>query len=486
MRRLLRLLRRRALDRDLDRELRAHLDLMTDDLIRSGLSPAEAGRQARLALGGVEQGKEAPRDARGTRFLEDFVRDVFYALRSLRRSPGFTVAAMLTLAVGIGANTAVWSVLDALVWRALPLEKSHELYALRHGAPSDEDPSYLFSYPRMGRPPAALPAPVRLAAMSSLGGLYLATGERSEPVLAQMVSGNWFQLLGVGASRGRDLSEGDDNEAEARPVVVLSDAAWARLFGRDPRVVGSVLRLNGGLVTVAGIAEPGFEGLTVGQPVDLWTPLWLQHQVRFISNFGARDADPEQPWLPQDGMSWLTLVTRAPAGVREQAAATLATRYRAELLEEYAQADSAKRIRGLRDRLQVEPLARGFSPLRTQFGDPLLVLMVSVGLVLLIACANLASLLIARGAARGQEVAVRVALGARPGRLFRQGLTESLTLAALGAVVSPLVAWLGGLGLLRAASSGARPIPLALALDLRVLGFAFLLAPAAGVLVGMA
>src|ERR1043166_8491496 len=167
MRRLLRLLRRRALDRDLDRELRAHLDLMTDDLIRTGLSPAEAGLQARLALGGVEQVKEASRDARGTRFLEDLLRDTLYALRSLRRSPGFTVAAILTLAVGIGANTAVWSVLDALVWRALPLEKSDEVYALRHGAPSDEDPNYLFSYPRMGRLQAALPAPVRLAAMSS-------------------------------------------------------------------------------------------------------------------------------------------------------------------------------------------------------------------------------------------------------------------------------------------------------------------------------
>ena len=486
MRWLLRLLGRRALDRDLDREVRAHLALLTDDLIRSGLSPEEARRQASLALGGVEQVKEASRDARGTRFVEDWWRDTLYALRSLRRTPGFTLAAILTLAVGIGANTAVWSVLDALVWRALPVERSEELYALRHGAPSDEDPNYLFSFPGMGRLQAVLPAGVRLAAMSSAGRLYLATGERTDAVSAQLVSGNWFQLLGVGASRGRVLNEGDDSATQPNPVVVLSDAGWARLFGRDPRIVGAQLRLNGALVTVGGIAEPGFDGLTVGQPVDLWTPLGLQPQVRFIGNNSSRDADSEKPWLPQDGIAWLTLLTRAPPELRAQAAARLATRYRAELVEAYAKADSAERIQAMRERLELESLAKGFSPLRSQFGDPLRVLMGSVGLVLLIACANLASLLIARGAAREQEVALRVSLGARPGRLFRQGLTESLTLAALGGLASPLVAWWGGLGLLRAASSGSRPIPLALALDVRALGFAFLLALATGLLFGMA
>jgi predicted permease len=486
MRWLLRLLRRRALDRDLDREVRAHLELLTDDLMRSGLSATEARRQAALTLGGVEQVKEASRDARGTHFVEDFLRDVRYALRSLRRSPGFTLAAILTLAVGIGANTAVWSVLDALVWRALPVERSEELHAVRHGAPSDEDPNYLFSYPRRGRLQAALPGSARLGAMSSIGGLYLATGQRNDPVSAQMVSGDWFQVLGVGAGQGRVLNEGDDDEAQAHAVVVLSDVAWARFFGRDPKTVGSTVRLNGQPVTVVGIAEPGFDGLTVGQPVYVWAPLWLQHQVGFYGNFSSNDSDTEKPWLPQDGIAWLTLVTRAPAALTNQVESRLATRYRAELVERFANADSVERTRALQERLQLEPLARGFSPMRAQYGDPLRVLMLSVGLVLLIACANLAGLLMARGAARGQEVAVRVSLGARPGRLLRQGLSESLTLAALGGLVSVAVAWLGGLGLLRAASPTSRPVSLSLALDARVLGFAAILALVTGLLFGLA
>src|SRR5262249_10883651 len=145
------LFRSRALDRDLDREVRAHLALLTDDLIRSGLTPEEARRQAALAFGGVDSVKEASRDARGTRWVEDWWQDTRYALRALRRAPGFTLAAIATLAIGIGANTAVWSVLDALVLRALPVPRSAELVALRHGAPSDEDPSYLFSAPQLGR-----------------------------------------------------------------------------------------------------------------------------------------------------------------------------------------------------------------------------------------------------------------------------------------------------------------------------------------------
>lgn len=482
-----RLFRKRALDRDLDRELHAHLALLTDDLMRSGLSREEANRRARITLGGIEQVKEASRDARGTRFIEDWWQDTRYALRALRRAPGFSAAAILTLAVGIGANTAVWSVLDALVLRALPVERSDELYALRHGDPSDEDPNYIFSLPRMGRFQGALPDSVRIGAMSSIARLYAAADGPAQPVEAQLVSGNWFQVLGVGAARGRVLGTGDDGEVGAHPVAVLSDAYWARQFGRSPAAVGSTIRLNGAPLTVVGVAEPEFGGLTIGNPVDLWVPLAMQPQVRFTGNAATRgNADTEKPWPPQDDINWLTLITRAPPGVREAAELRLANQYRAELLEETAQMDSATRAHRLREQLALEPLAKGFSPLRAQFGHPLKVLLGGVGLVLLIACANLASLLLARSATRSQEVAVRVSLGARPGRLLRQVLTESMTLSLLGGLASLAVAWWGGTALLRASSATGSRIPLALALDVRLLVFAFLLSVITGLLFGLA
>lgn len=483
---LSRLLRGRTLDRELDRELRAHLALMTDDLIRSGIPPEEARRQAAIALGGVEQVKEASRDARGTRIVEDWWQDTRYAVRSLRRTPGFSLAAILTLAVGIGANTAVWSVMDAVMFRVLPVARSEELYTIRHGAPSGDDPSYLFSWPGMGRFRGVLPDSIPIAGMGSIVRMYAAGTFRAEPVEAQLVSGNWFQVLGLGAASGRLLTSGDDDPGSP-PIAILSHAYWDRQFGRDPATVGSVIRLNGFPLTVAGVAEPGFDGLTVGLQVDLWVPLRLQPEVRYSGGAWSRDANTDKPWLPQDGIAWLTLVTRTPAGTFRQTEARLAAQYRAELLERNSDtSDAAGRARRLRDRLELEPLAKGFSPLRQAFADPLQVLMVGVGLVLLIACANLAGLLIARGAARSQEASVRAALGARAGRLFRQSLTESLTLALIGGLVSPVVAWWGGHALVRAASAGPRPIPLALALDAPVLGFAALLSVVTGLLLGLA
>jgi predicted permease len=483
MGRFLRLVRRHRLDRELSRELAAHLDLIADDLIARGIPREEAYRRARIQLGGVAQVTEASREARGTRVLEELLRDLRLTFRGLRRSPVFTVAAVLTLGLGVGANTAVWNVLDALLFRSLPVPRSDELRVLRSGEQSDEDPNYLFSFPKMQRFQARLPDSVQLAAMSSVDRIYLTAGAQPMPVETQLVSGNWFSLLGVGAIQGRPLNPSDDQEG-APPVIVLSDGFWRRRFGADSNVVGQTVRLNGAPLTVAGVIEEGFNGLTIGNPVDVWVPLHLQPTIRYAGNSFSTDSDTEKPWLGQNGINWLTLSLRAGTGLAPQVQAALAPLHRANLEEEYAGLDSAQRARRIKP-LALEPLARGFSVLRSQFGDPVKVLMVSVCLVFLICCANLASLLLARSSAREQELAVRASLGAGSRRLFRQALTESLTLGVLGGLVSIPIAWWGGLALLRAASPVSRPIPLPVVLDWRGLGFALLLSLLAGILLGL-
>src|SRR6185436_6541792 len=186
---------------------------------------------------------------------------------------------------------------------------------------------------------------------------------------------NWFPLLGVGAARGRLLTPGDDDPATP-PVAVISHGYWERQFGRDPAIVGRVIKLNGFPLAVAGVAEPGFAGLTAGIQVDVWVPLRIQPEIHFRGESSSRDSDTEQPWLPQDGIAWLRVLTRTPQHALQQTAARLAGQFKAELLERNNDlSDSAGRAHRLRARLELEPLPRGFSSLRSAFGDPLWVLM---------------------------------------------------------------------------------------------------------------
>ena len=483
---LRRLLRLEQQERDLDRELAFHVDQQTEDLVRGGVPRDEARRQARVMFGGVEQIKEDARDARGTRWLEDLARDTAFALRGMRRSPGFTAAAVLTLAIGIGANGAVWSVVDALMLRALPVAAPEEIHAVRRVG--YEDDSYLISYPRYRRLKAVAPDTTTLAGMSSRVSLYAKVGDRLQEVSAQLVTGNWFPLLGIGTQAGRPLAPRDETAQGANPVVVLSERFWRIQLGGDPAALGRTLRVNGADLTVVGIAEAGFTGLTIGAPVDLWIPLTMQWELKFFGNMYSSDGDSNKPWLSQDGVHWLTLVARVPPATQATMHARLNAQFRRELDQEFATSSlpAPEREARMRETLELQPLGRGFSGLRESFSDPLKLLFLSVGTILLIACGNLAGLLLARSAARTHEIAVRVSLGAPPGRLIRQVLTESMTLALVGGALSIPVAYWGSRALLRLASSGASAIPLDVPLDARMLAFSLGITLFAGIFFGLA
>ncbi len=479
-----RLLRRSRLERELAKELQFHLDEAAADLERAGLTRSEARRVARVELGGVEMVKEDARDARGTRWFEDWWTDTRYAARAMLRSPGFSFAAALTLAIGIGANTSVWSILQALTRRSLPIPRPEQLHAIKRVG--IEEGSYLISHPLLLRLRAALPDSIEIAATGSAARMYATPGDTPEAVTMQLVSGNFFPMLGIRPKLGRMISADDDRALGGGPVMVLSEPFWVRRFGSDPSIVGRSIRVNGMPLTVIGVAQEGFAGLTVGYQIDAFAPLVMQHELKYRSNAASWDSDTEKPWIPQNGVSWLTLVTRVDPPAVRAATARLEVPFRADLEQVLASRDSVQRAYGMREHLSLEPISRGFSPLREEFGDPLRTLLVSVGLILLIACANLAGLLLARSAARTHEIAIRVSLGARPGRLVRQALTESLTLAMVGGVLGMAVAQFVTKALLRLASSGTRAIPLDAALDARVLLFAFAITIVAGILFGLA
>ncbi len=306
-------------------------------------------------------------------------------------------------------------------------------------------------------------------------------------MIGQLVTGDWFEVLGVPAAAGRVLTAADTRELGSTPVVVLSHDFWRRRFAANPAVVGTSIDVNKWPMTIAGVAGPGFVGLSVGNRVDMWLPVTMQADVRYYTNASSEDADTRKPWVPQEGIAFLNILARLPDdAARAGAPARMADVHRQTLeIQAKELSDQGERERRLREQLTLVPAWRGLSLVRDSFTEPLRVLMATTALVLIIGCANLASLVLARGSARAREFALRLALGASRGRIVRQLVTESLLLAALGGATAVVAARWAANGLLRLASSTSTPIPLALTFDGRVVSFAIAVIVVTGLAFGL-
>ena len=479
---LRRLMGSRKLERELDKELRFHVESRADDLVREGIDPAEARRRALAEFGCYEPIKEAARDARGTRWLGDLWQDLRYTRRVLWSAKAFTAAAVLSLGVGLGANAAVFRVMDGLMFRPLNVPRPTELFFVNRSQANASRFSH-HTYLQL----ASVVPDAAFAVSSPPVTMQVTIHGAAQLVTTQLVSGNWFDVIGVRAGAGRLLSPSDDR-GEGEPLAAaISDSLWERRFNREPSVIGSTLMVNNLAFTVAGIAQPGFRGLVVGTPSDLWIPVHAQHEVRHRSSASSDNADSSAPWIPQDGMSWLVLLGRAPETMdRTRLLATLEAKHQQILqVRNQKEEDAIRKARALRETLSLVDGTHGLSTLRERLAPALRVLMGMSLLVLVVAAANLANYLLARGAVRRREFALRLAIGARRGRIIRQLLTESLVLAGLGGTLGVALALWGGQLLLLIVSTTSNPVPVHLPIDWRILGFGATLTGCTGLAFGL-
>jgi predicted permease len=456
-----RLFTRAKLERQLDAEVADHLERQIADYERAGLSHAEARRQALLAFGGPETVKEACRDARGTRWLEDLSADVRYALRRLWKHPAFATVAILSLALGIGATAAIFSLVDAVLLKTLPVRAPDQLVLLAERAGPRLNLSWSLDQFRALRQSEALTGVCAFRPRTDFG-----VTRAGETTLAagQLVSGNCFDVLGLRAAAGRLLSDADEL---GPPVAVISDGFWRRHFDGDPDIAGRTVSLKGRTVTIVGVTPPGFQGFEAGRAIDITVPLSAQSWVL------------PGPMLSSPNVRWVRLIGRRRPGVSiDGAAADLERRWRALAITVPRPGTPAPRFELLDG-------AQGLNDLRDQFSLPLRLLMAAVGVLLLIACANLASVTLARARAREHEVTLRRALGASRGRLVRQLLTESVVLSLVGGVAGLIVAYWGSRGVVALLSRGRSPIVLDLAVDTRLALFTAGVSLLASVGIGM-
>ena len=486
---------RSRFENDIDEELRAHIQDRANDLERSGIPRAEAERRARLEFGGYQKFKEECREATGTHFLETVLQDLRYALRMLRKSPGFTTVAVLTLALGIGANTAIFSLIDAVLLRSLPVKDPQQLVVLVWGAhvnPKLEGHSGYgdcadvarmahsdcsFSIPFFNTIRAQDDAFSGMAAFAGPLDVDLTANRAASIAHGTYVSGDFFSTLGVNMFIGRPLTPADDAPS-APPAIVLSYAYWVRAFGGDRSAVGRTVQLDNTTATIIGVADPHFTNLTPGKLQDFYMPFSLANRVRgeWWSKTDNRVTNPKDWWVVMLGR----LKPNVSIGRAQAAAATIFRNAMLHGSTPFFKSEDAPAIALL-------PAQAGLNGETHGWTDALYMSLAIVGFILLIACANVAGLSLARSATRQREMAVRLALGAGRARLIRQLLTESLLLALVGGLLGVLLAFWRLSGMLGIISvDRGEPFPFVIGPDWRVLTFAIVVTFITGILFGLA
>ncbi len=502
-------------DADLDQEARSHLEMLTEENIRAGMAPSEAQRAARIELGNIEQLKEQVRGQRLGNWLHSVVSDCRFALRQLRKSPGFTTVAVLTLTLGIGANTAIFSLIDTVLLRSLPVRDPERLVVFRwtaHNSPRTQGySSYMscpaaqvgaltprtaptpekggehgcsFSYPMFQRFRSLKDTFAETTAMGGVTQLNMINEGHATIVRAELVSGEFFDTVGVEAGLGRMLQPSDDT-AGSPPAAVLGYGYWQRTFGGNPNVLGRTVFLNGISVTIVGIAPQQFPSLDPGTERAMWLPLSLQPTLQIKRLFG--NSSGTHPTIQSaDDNWWVYIIARmAPGTALKQAQAVADVLFRNNVLQQQGSQvlfniDDAPRI-------SLMPAPDAIVETHDRYSTTLTFLMLSVCVVLLIACANVAGLMLARSAARQGEFAVRAALGAGRARLARQMLTESLLISTIGGALGILLAYWTVQALVPLMSAqGFWPAHLIVHLDFRILVFTVAVSFIAGMVLGLA
>ncbi len=447
-------------EREFAEELESHLAMHIEDNLRAGMSPEEARRVALVKLGGVTQVQELHREQRGLPMLETLFHDLRFGTRMLFRNPGFTLIAVVTLALGIGANTAIFSLINAIMLRQMPVERPDQLVEFVEKRPGEErnDDYMEWSNYEHFRDNNHVFSALTGVSFDNVASVR-ADDTETDIVVLEKVAGNYFPVLGLKPALGRLIGPEDVPAEGVAQVAVLSWSYWNSRFHRDPAVIGKRIFVRDQPVTVIGIAPAAYTGPRVGARTDIWVPS-VRDPVRMLGRLKA-------------------------GATLEQARAEMALLYRFTLQQRAAQ-DKDPRI--WQNTIEVEKAGAGFGHVREKYAKPLAMLMVVVALLLLLACSNVASMLLARASSRQGEMAVRVAVGASLGRLTRQMLTESLTLASVGALVGSVIAYFGAGLLVRILASGPMALNLKIEVqpDLNLLLFTAFVTALAAVLFGLA